>query len=149
VAGSESFFKTISSQLLSYFMGQMGSNFHDRTEFETREYASVTYEDLVRPMIHWIVDDYHCDGHSGLGMSPLKAWLLLSRIAPPYIPHGPEKLTEIFCEAEVCPLGANGITIANSQFQSNALQQFRRALGDGAKSRSRSTAAIWANSRPH
>lgn len=124
----EAFFRTIIADLLVYFTGQTGSNFVDRTELQTAEQASVTFDELVEKTIQWIVNDYHHTRHDDLGMTPFAAWHKFSQLAPPPPRHGPAKMIEIFGQRKPRTITHTGVSLAGAQFQSTELQRLRRLM---------------------
>lgn len=129
----ERFFRTIATKLLSFFLGQARSKVKERSEIDDQAFAMVTNAELMGIIIRWVVDYYHHEVHSALGMTPFQAWYLLCAEAPPYPPHGPAKLADLFGVVETRVLDERGVVVANSQFQSVKLQAIRRAIGHGTK----------------
>ncbi|KQN77506.1 DDE-type integrase/transposase/recombinase [Devosia sp. Leaf64] len=128
----ERFFRTVATKLLTLILGQTGSNPRDRDDYQNASYAVLSRREVEEALILWIVDVYHSEKHDGTGISPRRAYYILSQIYPPYPPLAPRQISEIFGLEVRYRLGAAGLVINYTQYQSDQLQLLRQAIGDGA-----------------
>lgn len=54
--------------------GTTFSNTMEKGEYNSIKKAAMTYDELYRWIVDWIVNDYHLTDHRGIEMSPLQKW---------------------------------------------------------------------------
>lgn len=75
----ERFFGTLSRQFPAWFSGRTFGNVVEKGDYDAEAMASVTFEQLHKSIVRWIVDVYHNTPHTALeGRTPRNAWLALA-----------------------------------------------------------------------
>lgn len=127
----ERFFKTISIQLMPRLTGRTFSNIIERGDYDSRERAALTADELCEALIRYVVDIYHRQPHEGLdGETPLNCWDRLSAIygIPPAADLELRRIA--FGTRTTRTAQKDGITIYGVRYHAEALaEHFLRANG--------------------
>lgn len=127
----ESFFRTF-KRLCRWFAGRTFSNVVEKGEYNPEEMASVTYEELHRLAVRFIVDDYHNRPHRGLErQTPASAWRNLTARRGGHDPlPSTGKLIQAFGMKGTAKLQKDGIAYFCGSYQSAPLARLYRMVGN-------------------
>jgi putative transposase len=82
----ERFLGTLATDLLGGVKGKTFSNIILKGDYDPAKHAVITLQTLRRIVLIWIVDVYHQEVHSALGMSPAEAWQTMIGRVDRYLP---------------------------------------------------------------
>lgn len=126
----ESFFKTFKAMCRS-FAGQSFANVVEKGDYDGQVMAAVTFEEIYKLSILYIVDVYHHRRHRGLeGGTPYAAWKRLAAehgFAPPL---STVELLRAFGNRGEYTLDKHGITIGRYSYASDELEVLHRLIGE-------------------
>ncbi|MGM4886095.1 Mu transposase C-terminal domain-containing protein [Tardiphaga sp. 11_C7_N12_6] len=127
----ERVFGTTHTMLLPEFPGRAFSNTQEKGEYEAHKRASIFSDKLPMILTRFFVDIYHHTPHEGLmGETPYNAWhrlVGLYGLAPCPDLHARR---DIFGEPLARNLDPRGIRVNGNFYQSDAIQEWRREVGD-------------------
>lgn len=127
----ERVFGTIHTMLIPDFTGRSFANIQEKGEYEADKRASAFTKQLPMIFTRYIVDIYHHTPHEGLmGETPYNAWNRLTNmygVAP--CPNVHER-RDIFGVPLKRNLDTRGIRVNSNFYQSEAIQEWRRQVGD-------------------
>lgn len=113
----ESFFKTF-KLLCRYFAGQTFANVVEKGDYDSEAMASLTFEEITKAAIRYIVDIYHHRPHQGLECgTPFARWQQLAREEEPIRPSD-EQLRAAFSFRIKRKVDKNGIRFLNTSYRS-------------------------------
>jgi len=126
----ERIFGHFQQHFLRFFPGQTFENVVKKGDYDSEGHACVDIEELNRTLIAYVVEVYHNTMHEGLaGETPRNAWLRLTQkygVLPPPDPTTRRHIFGIACERRI---RNKGIRILGIHYQSRALQNLRRTVG--------------------
>lgn len=127
----ERVFGTIHTMLMPDFTGRTFGSIQEKGEYRAAERVSLFTKQLPMIFTRFIVDIYHHTPHEGLkGETPYNAWNRLTNlygIAP--CPNVHER-RDIFGVPLKRALDTRGIRVNDNFYQSEAMQEWRREVGD-------------------
>ncbi|WP_315810671.1 Mu transposase C-terminal domain-containing protein [Bradyrhizobium sp. SZCCHNR3107] len=127
----ERVFGSIHTGLTPHFTGRSFTNVVDKGEYESENRASIFTKQLPRLFVRWIVDVYHHTPHEGLGQeTPYLAWKRLTDLYGIAAPPNAHQRREIFGVELERNLHPRGVRVQGLYYQSEALQVWRRQVGD-------------------
>lgn len=90
---------------------------------------------VLTEMIHrWVIDDYHVESHTALGMSPLDFWNAHQHaFSAPVLLDSLDKLEELLWIELTGTIQKEGITKHNTKWNSKELQDIAKQYGMGVK----------------
>lgn len=119
----ERLFRTLGSQLVSFFTGQSFSSKHVRGDYPAMERASVTIEEFVLAVVRYAVDIYHQTPHEGLGgETPFNAWTRLTDLYGVIPVPGRNERRAIFGLRIDRTLGRHGVRFMGLDYRSDLLR---------------------------
>ena len=131
----ERFFQTLQGAILHFFSGRTFSNSVERGDYDAERQASLTFEELRRFCIRYIVDVYHRSPHEALGgRSPANFWM--DAMAEDWKGMTafatPAEMRYAFAVRHTRKPTREGVRLMNLHYQSPDIERFRGAL-HGAK----------------
>lgn len=126
----ERWFRTLHVDLIGRLPGKTFSDAGERGIYKSKEFASLTVEELLWLIIRWIVDVYHNTPHAGLQFrTPAQEFCRLADMygvpAPPS--HAQRRLA--LGRRSMRTLGPTGVRIANIDFNSEEIAAHYRKNG--------------------
>lgn len=88
----ERLFRTANSNVFHRIPGTTFSNYIDKDEYKSEEFAVMTMPQLDKIIHHWIVDIYQMDWHGGINARPRDRWM---EGIKEHEPRFPENLTDL------------------------------------------------------
>jgi putative transposase len=126
----ERFFRTVHDSFTPFFAGQTYRNVVEKGDYDSKANVCLCIDEFAELFGRWVIDVYHNTPHDSLnGKTPRNAWLELTEKYPVQMPPSPEERRHIFgmrCERRI---EKRGIRIMGIYYQSKALQQLRKAVG--------------------
>tara|TARA_R110002020_G_scaffold198830_6_gene400089 strand:- start:12344 stop:14515 length:2172 start_codon:yes stop_codon:yes gene_type:complete len=126
----ESLFHSVGPMVAHFFDGRTFGSVAEKEDYDPKEFASVTTDELVRMFTYAICDIYHNKPHASLGgQSPHNAWVRATQeFAVKYVPSD-EEMLHIFGVPSKRKISDNGITYENIPYGSDELNAQRRRHG--------------------
>jgi putative transposase len=101
-------------------------------DYPSEARASLTLDELACVVVRFVVDAYHNLPHSGLGgETPRDAWRRLTKLYGTTPAPDPDTRRNAFGVKLTRALTNRGVRFLNLYYQSLALQEYRRKVGDG------------------
>ena len=120
----ERLFKTMSIQLMQRLTGRTFGNMIERGDYDSKNRAALTIDDLCAALTRWIVDIYHRVPHQGLdGETPSNCWDRLTEkygVAPA---ADLQRRRMAFGTRMTRVVGEGGITVLGVRYHSEALSR--------------------------
>ena len=127
----ERLFGTMHTGMISRFSGRTFHNVVALGDYPSQARASITVEEEARAFVRYVVDVYHNDPHDELkGETPRNAWRRLEGLYKTITPPNRDQLCNACGEPATCALDKRGVRIENVWYQSPALQEYRRCVGE-------------------
>ncbi|MBN8978639.1 MAG: DDE-type integrase/transposase/recombinase [Rhizobiales bacterium] len=124
-------FGTMHTTLMPNFPGRSFSSIADLGEYKAEDRAAVFTRMLPQVFVRWAVDYYHHTPHAGLGgETPYAAWQRLTATYGVDAPPNAHQRREIFGTDLDRALDQRGLRACGVYYQSAALQEWRRKVGD-------------------
>jgi len=121
----EAFFRFF-KRLCRYFAGQTFANVVERGDYESEELAALTFEELEKCVVRFIVDSYHHRAHRGLGgCTPYGMWNRLTKEGQ-FPPPRQTELRAAFGIRVSRTLGKHGLTYLDLAYNSLELNDIFR-----------------------
>lgn len=118
----EAFFRFF-KRVCRYFAGQTFANVVEKGDYDSEAMASLTFEELERSAIRFIVDSYHHRAHRGIGgCTPYGMWQRLTKDGS----FPPPRVTELraaFGYRVARTLGKHGVTYLDLAYNSEELNR--------------------------
>jgi len=118
----ESFFGTMSINLMERLTGRTFRNTIERGDYDSKSRAALTADDFCQALARWVVDIYHRRPHSGLGgETPAHCW---DRLTARYgVAPGADlpRRRMAFGTRTTCTVQENGITVLGVRYHSDLL----------------------------
>jgi len=124
----EAFFRYF-KRVCRFFTGQTFANVVEKGDYNSEAFASLTFEEIYKAAILFIVDEYHNRGHRGLsGGTPYARWERC--VAEQRPPLSEEALIIAFGMRGKATLDKNGVTFLRLSYHSLELGALHRKLGE-------------------
>lgn len=129
----ERLFQTIHKTFVTRFSGRTFSDVVAKGENDAEGRATLTLDGLLQWLTRWIVDIYHNERHSALGMTPRQKWDMEAATAPVRSATNRELNLAFGCrdQRKVTP---SGIVCMGIVYQTKKLQSLFRGSKDGRRS---------------
>lgn len=125
----ERFFGTMGAGLLGDLKGKTFSSHVLRGDYDPSKHAVMTLATLRRIVHMWIVDIYHHEVHSGLGMTPADAWRNGVDLIDRYLPPSSIAVESAFSSSSFRRLTHKGIEFDLLLYNSRELGALRELYG--------------------
>jgi len=125
----ERFFGTMNTGLLVDMKGKTFSSVLLKGDYNPAKHAVITLATLRRVVLMWIVDVYHQEIHSALGMSPHDAWHQGVGSIDRYLPPSSVAMEAAFSATAHRELTHKGVEIDSLLYNSNELGTLRELHG--------------------
>lgn len=127
----ERFFKTMSINLMERLTGRTFGNIIERGDYDSKERAALTVDELCAVLIRWVVDIYHRRPHEGLGgETPADCWdRLLKDYGVPAAADLPRRRLA-FGTRMKGTVGEDGITVLGVRYHSKYLARMALRRND-------------------
>lgn len=129
----ERFFGTMNTGLLVDMKGKTFSSVVLKGDYDPVKHAVISLATLRRVMQMWIVDVYHQEVHSGLGMTPQEAWNNGIQQVDRYLPPSSVALDAAFSASCYRELTHKGIEFDSLLYNSRELGALRELHGSQFK----------------
>jgi putative transposase len=127
----ERFFGSVHTRLISLFTGRTFEDAKAKGDYDAVGNASIVLSEAVRALVIHVADDYHNTPHPGLdGETPARAWERTTEKYGTVPMPDPHTIRNVFGEERQCVTGPRGVRCNNLYYQSPALQEYRRKVGD-------------------
>jgi putative transposase len=129
----ERLFRSINEQLIHTLPGTTKSNYAKKGDYKSKQYATVSMEQLIELVSTWIVDVYHKTEHRTLKKTPLEAWNdALPTALNVRLPERIQDLDRLLWEREDRKLQKYGIEFDCLTYQSPELQDIAKSIKHGS-----------------
>lgn len=126
----ERFFGTMNTGLLEDMKGKTFSSVLLKGDYDPAKHAVMTLATLRRVLQMWIVDVYHQEVHSGLGMTPQEAWNEGIQKVDRYLPPSAVAMEAAFSASCRRELTHKGIEFDSLLYNSRELGALRELHGN-------------------
>ena len=128
----ERLFGTMNTEMLAWFTGRTFANVVDRGKYDSGGHAMLDIDDLCWLIVRYFVDQYHNSPHEGLNKAtPADEFdHLVAHFGRLPFPDR-HRMRSVFGFDLTRRTGPRGIRMLGLHYQGHALQEYRRAKGDG------------------
>lgn len=127
----ERIFRTLHRSFLARLSGRTFGSIAERGENDPAARASLDLQEFLAWVVRWIVDGYHNEPHSGLGMTPRQAWEIATADCPPRQLTNRE-MRLAFGTSLTRTLGRHGLLVDTINYQ-NSVTEHLWLLRDGVQ----------------
>jgi putative transposase len=127
----ERFFGSVHTRVVSLFTGRTFEDVKAKGDYDAVGNASIVVAETAQMLVRHVVDDYHNTPHPGLdGETPAREWRRRVDVYGTVPLPDPHTIRNAVGEERHCGTGPRGVRCNNLYYQSPALQEFRRKVGD-------------------